>query len=98
MHNTDIPVKQIEIATRIVTIDNFEKQLGVKWNLNAPTLHSADGHSANNSLKRDFGANAIGSTAPAHLAIATLAKNILIGLALSALEAQGGGKILNNDC
>ena len=97
LHNTDIPVKQIEIATRIVTIDkSFEKQLGVKWNLNAPTLHSADGHSANNSFKLDFGANAIGSTAPAHLAIATLAKNILIGLELSALEAQGGGKILSN--
>lgn len=97
LSKTDIPVKQIEIATRIVTVDkSFEKQLGVKWNLYATSHRDANGHSANNEFKLDFGASAIGNTPPARLAIATLAKNILIGLELSAIEAEGGGEILSN--
>ncbi len=97
LNETDIPAKQVEIATRLVTIDkSFERQLGIKWDLHGPPIHQIKGYHTNNRFKLDFGATAIGNTSPGKLTIATLAKNILIGLELSALEAEGGGEILSN--
>ena len=94
LQQTDIPVKQIEIAARIVTVDkSFQQQLGVNWQAEAATKINS---SANNQFKLDFGAAAIGGTEPANIAMATLAKNVLIGLELSAIEAAGGGEILSS--
>ena len=94
---TDIPVQQIEIAARIVTIDrSFEQQIGIKWNIQATSTTSPTGKTHPNGFKLDFGAASIGTTPPARIAMATLTNNILIGLELSALEAEGGGEILSN--
>lgn len=95
LQQTDIPAKQIEIAARIVTIDeSFQQQLGVNWKAASTMLNS--NNTGNNRFKLDFSAAAIGGTEPANIAMATLANNVLIGLELSAIEAAGGGEILSS--
>jgi type IV pilus assembly protein PilQ len=95
---TDIPVKQVEIEARIVTVDkSFERQLGIKWNVEGSTTPNPSGGAAGaNGFNLDLGATDIGKTAPARLAYSTLASGVLIGLELSALEAEGGGEILSS--
>ena len=97
IHKTDIPVKQVEIEARIVTVDkSFERQLGIKWNVKGSTKVGPGSSEVRNGFNLDLGANNIGTTAPATLALATLSNDILIGLELSALEAEGGGEILSS--
>ena len=94
---TDIPLKQVEIAARIVTINkSFERQLGIKWDLRAKnTIHTIDAIQEN-GFKLDFSATNIGTVSPSSITLTALTNNVLIGLELSALEAAGGGEILSS--
>jgi type IV pilus assembly protein PilQ len=94
LQQTDIAVRQVEIEARIVTVDkSFERKLGISWSATGP---SASGTAGKNEFTVDLGAGDIGGKSPANLALATLSKDILIGLELSALEAEGGGEILSS--
>ncbi len=96
LQKTDIPVRQIEIAARIVTIDkSFERQLGVKWKIKERKKTNGSS-SADNHFKIDFGAASIANTMPANIAMSTLASNVLLDLELSAIQAAGGGEILSS--
>jgi type IV pilus assembly protein PilQ len=92
IEKTDIPVQQVEIEARIVTIDkSYERQLGIEWGAQGPSLGSNT-----RGFSLDLGANPIDGTAPGNLAFATLAGDFLLGLELSAIEAEGGGEILSS--
>lgn len=93
---TDIPLRQVEIEARIVTVDKaYEQQLGIKWNVQALPITTTAG-SANRAFNLDLGAGAIEGTKPGNIALATLANDVLIGLELSALEAEGNGEVLSS--
>lgn len=100
IQETDVPVKQVEIEARIVTVNNsFERQLGINWNVqgnNTPNPGGGTGTEGQKRFSLDLAANGIGGTNPATLAYSTLASDVLIGLELSALEAEGGGEILSS--
>lgn len=96
---TDIPVKQVEIEARIVTVDKgFERELGIRWNVNQSSIPNPDteGDPGKRGFNLDLGSGQIGGTNPASLALATLSGDMLIGMELSALEAEGGGEILSS--
>ena len=93
---TDIALRQVEIEARIVTIDKaYEQQLGIKWNVQAAPIATAQG-TANRGFNLDLGAGAIEGTKPGSVALATLSNDVLIGLELSALEAEGNGEVLSS--
>lgn len=93
---TDIPLRQVEIEAQIVTVDKaYEQQLGIKWNVQAPPITTTAG-TANRAFNLDLGAGAIEGSKPGNIALATLANDVLIGLELSALEAEGNGEVLSS--
>ena len=89
--STDLPVRQVDIEARIVNLDtSYEEQIGIQWNL------GGSGGSTSGGFSMNFGATPLSGINPATLAIATISKNILIGLELSAIEAEGGGEIISS--
>ncbi len=96
IEQTDVALHQVEIEARIVTIDKaYEQQLGIKWNVQGAAIATAQG-TANRGFNLDLGAGAIEGTKPGNIALATLASDTLIGLELSALEAEGNGEVLSS--
>jgi type IV pilus assembly protein PilQ len=96
IEQTDVALRQVEIEARIVTIDkSYEQQLGIKWNVQAAPVTTAQG-SGGRGFNLDLGAGAIDGTKPGSIALATLANDVLIGLELSALEAEGNGEVLSS--
>jgi type IV pilus assembly protein PilQ len=90
IEQTDIPVKQVEIEARIVTVDkSFEREISIT---NPASADNPGGRGFN----LDLGAGSIGTTAPGSIALATLSNDVLIGMELSALEAEGTGEILSS--
>ncbi|MSP52908.1 MAG: type IV pilus secretin PilQ [Gammaproteobacteria bacterium] len=96
IEQTDVALRQVEIEARIVTIDKaYEQQLGIKWNVQGSAIVTGQG-TANRAFNLDLGAGAIEGTKPGSIALATLANDTLIGLELSALEAEGNGEVLSS--
>lgn len=95
---TDIAVKQVEIEARIVTVNSsFERQIGIKWNVQGSgTANPGGGDAGENKFNLDLGAAPIGGSNPASIALSTLSNDVLIGMELSALEAEGNGEILSS--
>ena len=99
VETTDIPVRQVEIEARIVTIDkSFEQQLGIKWNVAGQTLSNPSGATAHNRFNLDLigDKSTAGGFSANSLALATISNDVLIGMELAALEAEGGGEILSS--
>ena len=95
--STDVPIQQVEIEARIVNVDNSaEQQLGIKWNVQGPTVTNTGGKTQETGFNLDLSASPIGTVKPGTIALATLASDVLIGLELSALEAEGNGEILSS--
>jgi type IV pilus assembly protein PilQ len=98
----DRPVKQVLIETRIVIAnEDFSRNIGAKLGLTGISdddgRHSASG---DGSLSANLPATGINADSPASYAV-TLAKagagwSALIDLEISALEAEGNGKIVAN--
>jgi type IV pilus assembly protein PilQ len=89
---TDIPVRQVDIEARIVTLDKtYERQLGINWSAQGNTVGAL-----NRALTVDLGAQNIDGLLPGALSVATISSNILIGLELSALEAEGVAEVLSS--
>jgi type IV pilus assembly protein PilQ len=98
----DRPVKQVLIETRIVIAnEDFSRNIGAKLGLTGISdddgRHSASG---DGSLSANLPATGINGDSPASYAV-TLAKagagwSALIDLEISALEAEGNGKIVAN--
>ena len=96
IEQTDVALRQVEIEARIVTVDkSYEQQLGIKWNVQGSSVATPQG-SGNRAFNLDLGAGAIDGTKPGSIALATLANDVLIGLELSALEAEGNGEVLSS--
>lgn len=95
---TDIPVKQVEIEARIVTVNtSFERQIGIKWNVQGTSrTNPGGGDNAERKFNLDLGVESVGGRSPATIALATLSNDVLIGMELSALEAEGNGEILSS--
>lgn len=111
VNKLDIPVRQVLIEARIVNVDkSFEEELGVRFGLSNPQKNisgSLAGANAlaqginpeniplNQRLNMDLPAITPGATSMG-LALAYLGKGTLIDLELSALESEGGGKIISS--
>lgn len=95
---TDIAVRQVEIEARIVTVNSsFERQIGIKWNVQGTnTSNPGGGDAGENKFNLDLGANPVAGRNPASIALSTLSNDVLIGMELSALEAEGNGEILSS--
>ena len=92
IHQIDIPVQQVLIKARIVSVDqHHEQELGVKFGLHSPTQ---------TTLKNGFAIDLPTSlpTAPSMgIVLATFGKNRgLLNLELSALENEGAAKIISS--
>jgi len=111
IHQVDVPVKQVLIEARIVTIDEkYEQELGVRFGLTRPGNHlSGSLEGANNLIKNnhDFVNNPLSrlnvdlptqnpNAASIGLALATLGGGNLLDLELSALETEGAGQIISS--
>lgn len=111
IHQVDVPVKQVLIEARIVTIDEkYEQELGVRFGLTRPGNHlSGSLEGANNLIKNnnDFVNNPLSrlnvdlptqnpNAASIGFALATLGGGNLLDLELSALETEGAGQIISS--
>lgn len=99
IQKTDIPVKQVEIEARIVTVNkSFEREIGIKWDIQKSPIANPnpDGDPAKRGFTLDLGTGAVGESSPGALALATISNGVLIGMELSALEAEGNGEILSS--
>jgi type IV pilus assembly protein PilQ len=108
----DVPVKQVLIEARIVTIDEkYEQELGIRFGLTRPNNHlSGKLEGANNLLKnntQDGVNNPLSrlnvdlptqnpNAATIGLALAALGRGNLLDLELSALETEGAGRIISS--
>jgi len=100
IHQLDVPVKQVLIEARIVNIDcSFEEELGVHFKV----TQAAEGTDAlpktsGPLFNMDLAAAPLGGTDPASmgLALAHLGAGTLLDLELSALESEGGGKVISS--
>jgi type IV pilus assembly protein PilQ len=96
IETTDVPVRQVEIEARIMTIDkSYERQLGIRWNIETPAKMASSGNAFNNRFNVDLGGSTTTQSGNG-LALATISNDILIGMELAALEAEGGGEILSS--
>ena len=95
---TDIAVRQVEIEARIVTVNtSFERQIGIKWNVQGTSrANPGGGDAGENKFNLDLGSTPVAGRNPATIALATLSNDVLIGMELSALEAEGNGEILSS--
>lgn len=108
----DIPVKQVLIEARIVTLrKQYERNLGVKFGLTGGGTLSGTLNGANemvisgmqsvpvaDRLNFDLGAEQIGTQNPASIGLALfkLARNLYLDLELSALEQEGYAHIVSS--
>ncbi len=112
IHQIDVPLKQVLIEARIVTIDEkYEQELGVRFGLTRPNNNlSGSLEGANNLIKSnqsDLVNNPLSrlnvdlptqnpNAASIGLALATLGGGNLLDLELSALETEGAGQIISS--
>jgi len=95
----DIPSQQISIQARIMNIDRYyEQSLGVRFGLTQE--HSSSGkttsvHHRGFTVDLPGGIDRVIQTPSAGITLATLGKDVLLDLELSAIEAEGGGKLLS---
>jgi type IV pilus assembly protein PilQ len=78
----DIPVKQLLIEARLISVDNdYERELGVDFSVHAAAIGAA-----------------VEAPAAKHfsLAVATLADGSLLDVALAAMENQGHGELISH--
>jgi type IV pilus assembly protein PilQ len=88
----DVAQPQVEIEARIVeTSRSFARSLGVQWGFNGTLSTQSPPQSGNLSTAT----NLITSPAASTLALALMGKDLNLDVALSALEAQGQGRILS---
>jgi type IV pilus assembly protein PilQ len=82
----DVPVKQIRIETRLVSVDSdFERELGINF-----SVHNPIGSVTQHSLPDGAIAGAKFS-----LAVATLADASILDVALAAMENNGHGNLIS---
>ncbi len=80
----DIPVKQLLIEARLVSVDNdYERALGVDFSVHATAIGA--GAEAAPAAGKHFS-----------LAVATLADGSLLDVALAAMENQGHGELISH--
>lgn len=112
IHHIDIPIKQVLIEARIVTLDKkYEQELGIRLGLTRPgnnlsgSLEGANKLAGNNMT--DFMQNPLSrlnvdlpvqnpNTASIGLALSSLGKGNLLDLELSALETEGAGQVVSS--
>lgn len=101
----DQPVRQVLIETRLVeATDDFSRNLGVRFGAQTSQVSGGIQTTVDSSavgaggLNVNFPAPTIGGAAPGSIAltIARLGTGDLLNLELSALEAEGRGKIISN--
>lgn len=84
----DVPVKQVQIEARIVTVDtNFEKKLGVKWG------GSKGQKGDKNTIDKMF--VDLSTAGSSGFTWGFVTDNTTLNLELSALEADGGGEVVS---
>jgi len=101
----DQPVRQVMIETRLVeATDDFSRSLGVRFGARTSQVTGGIQTTVDSSatgtggLNVNFPAASLGGSAPGSIAltVARLGTGDLINLELSALEAEGRGKIISN--
>lgn len=86
----DIPLRQVLIEAHIVNVNqNFERNLGIKFNFSRPKPPT---ESANIDQKLNFNTP---SNTSNNFAFMRLADGILLDLELSAMESEGGGRVIS---
>jgi len=111
IQHIDVPVKQVLIEARIVTIDEkHEQELGVRFGLTRPGNNLSGSFSGANQLAQNINTATIDPLSrlnvdlPAQnplsgkiaIGLANIGKGNLLDLELSALESEGFGKIISN--
>lgn len=112
IRQVDVPVKQVLIEARIVTIDKkYEQELGVRFGLTRPNNNLSGSLEGANNLIKNNNADFINdplsrlnvdlptqnpNAASIGLALATLGGGNLLDLELSALETEGAGQIISS--
>lgn len=88
IQRVDVPVKQVLIKVRIVSIDKeYERELGVIFTVKAPVEQSS-GVSVAKALTREMGNYSV--------AFSRLADSSLLDVKLSALEQAGHAELISN--
>lgn len=99
----DVPVRQVSIESRIVTVDkDFSHDLGIHWDISK--ANTGDTNPLQNAtpllpfvdrLNLDLAALPMGATpASVGIALARLGEGILLDLELSALESESRGEVI----
>jgi type IV pilus assembly protein PilQ len=92
----DIPVKQVLIEARIVTLDqNHERDLGIRWNINPPPKNNPSSENLSRQLNVDLPTLDANSTGLG-VALTKINTDIAIDLELAALESEGSAEIISN--
>jgi len=95
----DIPVKQVIIESRMVTVrDNISDELGIRWGITEPSVDTSLPlpWGSGTSITGDFNVNLPVSSPAATIGfqVAKLADGRLLDLELSALERENKGEII----
>lgn len=86
----DIPVKQVEIAARIINADDtFARELGIKFGTVQEGSKDKNGLSMGTPLIET-------GTGHFNFAIAKLGNDMLLDMEISALESEGRGKVISS--
>lgn len=92
VHKLDIPVKQLLIEARIVSVDkSFERQLGVRFH---GRFDNTNGNNPNEGMGVDLPTLGSAMSTGTALAVVKLSKHILLDLELAAMENEGEGNII----
>ena len=101
--NIDIPIQQVEIEARIVTIrDNYQQDLGIRWGIlhdsaefklggSLDIFHDTERNALSNGLNVNF---PVSDGSKVAIQIASLGKNNILDLELSALEKENKAEII----
>ncbi|MBI5448104.1 MAG: type IV pilus secretin PilQ [Gammaproteobacteria bacterium] len=96
----DIPVKQVLIEAKIINVDtHYEEALGIKFNTLSKQIPCTDQpkETAPEQIHLDLPCSPhLHPLKSASVALATLDRNTLLDVALSAMESTNAGEILSN--
>lgn len=99
VYGLDVPLRQVLIEARIINIDTrYEEELGIRFEGKSSLTQDQAGSRRGVHLNVNLPAvsNTISTVPTLEMALARLGKHFLLDLELSAIETEGGGKLISS--